>query len=88
MADEEPIPPLPEIPPPPPDDEVECKLKFSYLKWRQDFGRQVQCLEDHHRIHANVKPLKKYRNLVIRKTKIDKQIQSSTDFAQSPVCIK
>ncbi|OXA56887.1 Dynein intermediate chain 3, ciliary [Folsomia candida] len=44
---------------------------------RKEFGRQERCLQDHFRIHANVKPLQKYRKLVVKKTVVDRDVQAA-----------
>lgn len=57
--------------------DVNKNLVYSYTKMRKEFGRQERCLQDHFRIHANVKPLQKYRKLVVKKTVVDRDVQAA-----------
>jgi hypothetical protein len=61
------------------------EITYSYTKTRREFGRQERSLQDHFRIHANVKPLQKYRKLVIKKTIVDKDVQAAPGASFSEV---
>jgi len=59
---------------------------YPYVKLRKNFGRQPQFLEDHGRIHTNIKPNKVHRKKVLRKLLVDREIQAVPGIVRSPVC--
>lgn len=67
--------------------DVEKDLVYTYTKHRREFGRQERCLQDHFRIHANVKPLQKYRKLVMKKTIVDREVQASPGTSVNEVIL-
>jgi hypothetical protein len=80
------VPPVEgEVPPPPEKIDISKQLIYTYTKLRKEFGRQERCLQDHFRIHANVKPLAKYRKLVLRKNVVDKEVQAAPGICANEV---
>ena len=62
------------------------ELIYPYLKFRKDYGRQCQFLEDHGRTHINILPNKVFKKKVRRLKLCDKECQAVPAPAETEVC--